>query len=110
MGVIARAVPFIWGLTAVFAGLAIWQGWRVGLELRRGRRRLAPMATDRRGLRLIQASAAFVVLGVLVWAMAQEYFFLWSIFPRSSEWMAWGLGAWAVTLLVTAVAPRSRRP
>ena len=72
----------------------------------RGTRRFAPLAPATRPRRLAQAVAATAVLGALVWAEAQPYLMVSSLFPSLLGWAAVWLTVAALLGLCVAAFPR----
>jgi len=106
MSRITTAVVLLRVVVAGLAGMGVWQGWALVRGIRAGRRRWAPASPDRRKRRVLQASAALLVLLGLAWATAQPYLMVSSVFPGVSAWAGWALAALALVNMISAATPR----
>ena len=55
--------------------------------------------------RVLQAVTAFILLGVLVWCVFQEYLFVTSVFPVLSVWLGVSVFGFSIALLLSALLP-----
>lgn len=105
MGRIARGQSALWALIGlVFLG-SLGQALRLGLGLRAGRRRLAPLALQCRALRLGQGILGAALMVLLLWAVTREYLDITSVFPVASAWLGWSLLGLALVLVFSAALP-----
>jgi CubicO group peptidase (beta-lactamase class C family) len=104
---ITYATMAMQALIGIIILVSIWLVYRLVRELVRGTRRLAPLSTGCLGVRLLRAAAGIGIIVALVWAAAQPYLFVTSIFPGSAPLAAVLLGIMALILIVSALFPRS---
>lgn len=110
---ITQATGLLWALVGLLLAGVVWQALRLGLDLRAGRRSLAPLRQEGRFVRTLQLGAAGALAGLVGWAAQVEYFFLASVFPHFMGWLAVTLVFVALVLGASALLPnaqdRSRR-
>jgi hypothetical protein len=105
----------VWGSRAVRAAVVILvlaslaQVYRLGRDALRGRRRLSPFSTARRGVRGFEAAVGAAIIGGLGWAVSQPYIFLSWIFPATTPLAGWALLLGALVLLAGAALPRRQQ-
>jgi len=59
--------------------------------------------------RLIRVSAAFILLGILIWCTCQKYLFITSVFPVLSVWLGGTAFVFSIVLLLSVVLPACPR-
>ncbi len=59
--------------------------------------------------RLIRVSAAFILLGILIWCACQKYLFITSVFPVLSVWLGGTAFVFSIILLLSVVLPACPR-
>lgn len=109
MSKISKGVTIIWLLIVVVLLVSFWQMVRLirGVVLKR--RNFAPLSTESRLLRSIQADLFVVAVLVFVWSINQTYLFLPSVFPVAYNWL-WVAGfALTGVSLLSALFPRVAR-
>ena len=104
---ISLGIGLLWSLIAVLAAGTALVGVRVARGLTTGDRSFAPFARHARGARAVGLFAGCAVLAGLVWASAQPYLMVTSIFPGVSDWAAAVLAVAAVVLVGAALVPSS---
>lgn len=57
----------------------------------------------RTGFKLLRVSAAFILLGVLIWCACQRYLFITSVFPVLSTWLGGAAFVLSIVLLLSVV-------
>ena len=60
----------------------------------------------RAGFRLLRVSAAFILLGILIWCACQKYLFITSVFPILSVWLGGAAFVFSIVLLLSVVLPQ----
>ena len=60
----------------------------------------------RAGFRLLRVSAAFILLGILIWCACQKYLFITSVFPILSVWLGGAVFVFSIVLLLSVVLPQ----
>jgi hypothetical protein len=74
--------------------------------LHSGNRRLAPLSSDSRNVRLLQAALGIAVIAALAWSIAQPYLFVSSRFPGIVGWAGGSFFVLAVIMILSALFPR----
>jgi CubicO group peptidase (beta-lactamase class C family) len=105
MGRIVDATRGLWGLIGLVALACLWQGSRLLQGLRSGARRFAPLSSESRTARGLQAALGVGVIAALAWSIAQPYLMVSSIFPSAVGWAGAALLAWAVAMVLSAACP-----
>jgi CubicO group peptidase (beta-lactamase class C family) len=98
------------GLVALLLVAAFAQVLRLGLDLRRGGRRVAPFSGRQRRLRFAQLGVALGLVALVAWAAQVDYLFLASVFPHRMGGLAAALLVLALVLTATALLPRAGHP
>jgi CubicO group peptidase (beta-lactamase class C family) len=70
---------------------------------------LACYQQKRTGFRLLRVSAAFILLGVLIWCAFQKYLFITSVFPVLSVWLGGAALVFSIILLLSGALPACPR-
>ncbi len=63
----------------------------------------------RTGFKLLRVSAAFILLGVLIWCACQKYLFITSVFPVLAVWLGGAVLVFSIVLLLSALLPAHPR-
>lgn len=63
----------------------------------------------RAGFRLLRVSAAFILLGILIWCACQKYLFITSVFPILSVWLGGAVFVFSIVLLLSGVTPMPKK-
>jgi CubicO group peptidase (beta-lactamase class C family) len=105
---LTHAVGALWIVVAALVLASLLQGYRLAAGLRRGHRRLVPLAREARTRPALQAVLAGAVISALAWAAAQPYLFVTSVFPGAAEWAGRALLLLAALTLLAALCPRAR--
>ena len=103
---ITLAARLVGALVGILLAGAVWQILRLGLDLRVGRRRLAPLRREGRLLRAVQLGVAGALIGLVGWAVQAEYLFLASVVPHLMGWFAAALVVVALVLAASAFLPK----
>lgn len=103
---ITLAARLVGALVGILLAGAVWQILRLGLDLRAGRRRLAPLRREGRLLRAVQLGVAGALIGLVGWAVQAEYLFLASVVPHLMGWFAAALVVVALVLAASAFLPK----
>lgn len=106
MARITDAVSGIWILIAVLLLGSIYQAGRLGNQMIRKRRQFAPLRRVEFWIRLIQFTVSGVLLLSVLWALNQDYFFLFSVFPIASGWFIMTILLVATVFLFSALFPK----
>lgn len=106
----SRITTVVRGLWLVVLGLFVGAGVTGWRTLERARRRVSTITRTSFAPRVRARRVAAAILGVtllagLAWALAQDYLFITSIFPAGSRWLALGVLALGVALLLSATIP-----
>ena len=105
MARITSATAVFWALIGLAALAAGWQAYRLLRGVSSGRRRFAPLSARGRAGRMVQAAAGLGLLALLVWAAAQPYLIVSSIFPAAVGWAGGALLVLALTWVLAAGFP-----
>jgi CubicO group peptidase (beta-lactamase class C family) len=100
----SRAVS---GLAGLIFSAAAWGAVRLGREILSRKRQFGPHRLSGRLRNLIRIGAGLILSGGLVWFFSQEYTFFSVVFPLSSRWLGFSLGAAAVLLICRGLFPRT---
>ncbi|NBC67169.1 MAG: serine hydrolase, partial [Bacteroidetes bacterium] len=105
MARITDAVTGIWILIGLLFMGSIYQAGRLGTQFIQKRRQITPLKRMGRWTRFI----LFILSGILtfsvLWALNQDYFFLFSVFPIASGWLIIAIVFVATVLLISAFFP-----
>ncbi|HKL88313.1 MAG TPA: serine hydrolase domain-containing protein [Salinibacter sp.] len=106
MGRITTATTALWVGIALVVLASLWGAGRLVWGLRSGRRRWGPTARTGRLARLGMAGIGVGVLAVLMWAAAQPYLTLTSVFPVAADWAGLALLIGSLVLVASALFPQ----
>lgn len=83
--------------------VSLWLLYRLAAGLYRGKRTFAPFSESRPITRLFQALTGFLMMGLLLWSIAQPYLFVSSIFPNLVGLAGFSVLGLAIILVVTSL-------
>jgi CubicO group peptidase (beta-lactamase class C family) len=105
-GIIVWASRVLRAAVALIVLAALARTYRLGREVIRKERRVAPLSPARRVSRSIQAGAGALIIASLAWALSQPYIFVSSIFPATAGPAGWALLFAGIVLLAGSILPR----
>jgi CubicO group peptidase (beta-lactamase class C family) len=102
---ITTATMVLQAIVVALGVVALWLAARLGQGLRRGTRRLAPLAPGGRYRRLLQFLVGVGVIAVLTWSISRPYRDFTSIFPTTAVWADATFLILALLLILSAILP-----
>ena len=95
----------LWFLIGLLIFIFLWLIVKIGQGLVSGIRKFAPLSPGFGLQRIVQSIGFLVCISILIWASAQDYFFLSSAFPIAANWLGLAILLLAVALLLSALFP-----
>lgn len=106
-GVIVWASRGLRAALALIVLVTLGRAYRLGREVIRQERTVAPLSPAGRVSRGIQTGAGALIIASLFWAISQPYIFVSSIFPATAGPAGWSLLFVALVLIGGSLLPRS---
>jgi len=106
MARITDAVIGIWILIAVLLLGSFYRAGSLGNQIIQKRRQFAPLQRMELWIRFIEFTVSGILLLSVLWALSQDYFFLFSVFPVASGWLIITILFVTTVLLFSALFPK----
>jgi len=106
MARITDAVIGIWILIAVLLLGSFYRAGNLGNQIIQKRRQFAPLQRMELWIRFIEFTVSGILLLSVLWALSQDYFFLFSVFPVASGWLIITILFVTTVLLFSALFPK----
>lgn len=99
-------------ILAVMLLITIWLAGQVIHGVITGKRKLRLSPKLRPETRIAEFCLGIAILGMILWAVSQDYLFISSLFPTDALWLGWELLFLSLVLLALALLPvvRSTEP
>lgn len=105
MEIILTGSRVMMGLTALILVLVLRSAVDLLLDLHRGARRWGSWRTAARLQSVLQIGISLALACGLAWFFTREYTFFAVVFPLTSQWLGWSLGAAALVLCTRGFFP-----
>lgn len=106
MGLIAKAITWLWILIGLILTVSFLQMFRIIRDSMKGRRRFDLRFKQYSASQFGQLAIAVVLIFALTWSLTREYLMITSVFPGVSGWLILALWIVAFTLLVSVLYPK----
>ncbi|MDR9367096.1 MAG: serine hydrolase domain-containing protein [Balneolaceae bacterium] len=103
---ITVAVIGIWILIAVLLLGSLFRAGSLGNQIIQKRRQFTPLQRVGLWIRIMQFTVSGILMLSVLWALNQDYFFLFSVFPVASGWLIITILFVATVLLFSALFPK----
>ncbi|MCG2590750.1 beta-lactamase family protein [Rhodohalobacter sp. WB101] len=106
MARITDAVIGIWILIAVLLLGSLFRAGSLGNQIIQKRRQFTPLQRVGLWIRIMQFTVSGILMLSVLWALNQDYFFLFSVFPVASGWLIITILFVATVLQFSALFPK----
>lgn len=102
---IVSASIVIWVITGFIFLFSLWCTGKGIVDIKAGKRKFnfSPLIITKQ--RILDFLLGLVPIIILVWAVAQDYLFISSVFPVGAIWLAWALLCFSLVFLISALVP-----